>query len=159
VPIAADTKDEPNESFSFELGTPVGRGAVVDTPSAVVEIADDDPAPDKVKPAFLAAPAAPDTLRALRKAGRLAVDYACSEACVVRFTLRMGKTTLGTAIATRKSLGVSRVSVRITTAGKKALAKAAAAKGGRVKLTLSGTATDPAGNAAARSATFSVSRR
>ncbi len=159
VPIAPDKADEPDESFAFELGTPVGRGAVVDSPASVVEILDDDPAPDKVKPAFLAAPTAPATLRSLRSAGRLTVDYACSEACVVRFTLKMGKTTLGTAISSRGSAGVTRASVRITTAGKKALARSAAAKGGRVKLTLGGTATDPAGNAAARSATLSVRRR
>jgi hypothetical protein len=153
VTVAKDGVAEPAETFAFELGTPVGSGAVVDTPISIVEIA------ENLKPAFLAAPVAPDTLRALRKAGKLAVDYACSSACVVTLTLKMGKTTLGTAHATRGSLGVSRVSLRITTAGKKALATAAAAKGGRVKLTLAGTATDTAGNAASRSTTLSVRRR
>ena len=153
VTIAKDGIAEPAETFAFELGTPAGSGAVVDTPSSVVEIAENQ------KPAFLAAPTAPESLRKLRSAGKLTVDYACSSACVVTLTLKMGKTTLGTAHATRGSLGVSRVTLRITTAGKKALAKAAAAKGGRVKLTLAGTATDTAGNSASRTTTLSVRRR
>ena len=57
---------------------------------------------------------APDTLEALRKSGRLTVDYACSEACAATLTLKMGKTRLGTARATRASLGVSRVSQSTT---------------------------------------------
>ena len=153
VTVAKDGIAEPAETFAFELGTPAGSGAVVDTPTSVVEIAENQ------KPAFLAAPTAPESLRKLRSAGKLTVDYACSSACVVTLTLKMGKTTLGTAHATRGSLGVSRVTLRITTAGKKALAKAAAAKGGRVKLTLAGTATDTAGNSAARTTTMSVRRR
>jgi hypothetical protein len=152
ITIAADAVAEPAEWFRFELGAPIG-GAVVDTPSSVVQIADNQ------KPVFLAAPTAPDTLRTLRKSGRLTVDYSCSEACAVTLTLKMGRKVLGKARATRSSLGVSRVSVRISAAGKKALAKAAAAKGGKVKLTLAGTAADTAGNATTRSVTLSVRRR
>jgi len=36
---------------------------------------------------FLAAPEVPDSVAALRRARRLRVSFACSEACTVRFTL------------------------------------------------------------------------
>lgn len=155
IPVVSDKTAEPTETLALELSSAAG-GAVIETPATLVEIVDDD---DAVKPAVLAAPTVPDTLRALRRTGSLKTEYACSEACVVSFSLRIGSKQVGSAIASRGSAGVGRATVRLSSAGKTAVRKAANARGGRVRLILRATATDPAGNATTKSTTMLVRRR
>ncbi len=107
----------------------------------------------------LTAPTAPDTLRALWKAGKLTVEYACSEVCALTLALKMGRAVPGTSRATRGSLGVRRVSLRLAVARKKEAGDGRDARDGKVKLMLAGTAADGAGNATKRSVTLSARRR
>src|SRR5262249_44898148 len=93
----------------------------------------------------LAAPTAPDTLRALRSAGSLKGSFSCSEACAATFALRLGSKTIGSARASRGSAGIAKLAVRLSTSGKKLLA-AAAKKRGSTTLTLAATVRDRAGN-------------
>lgn len=152
VPIKPDVLDEPDETFSVELGAPAG-GAVVDTPSTPIAIRGDDR-----KPVFLAAPTAPDTLRALGKAKSLKLVYACSEACVAQFSLKLGPKTIGTALASRSSAGLGKAAVRLSNAGKKTVASAAKRRGSTT-LTLAATVRDLAGNTVTSTTRIKVRRR
>jgi len=152
VPITADALDEPAETFSLTFGAPTG-GAVVDTPSTPIAITGDD-----AKPVFLAAPTPPDTLRALRSKGSLKLQYACSEACVASFALKLGSKTVGTALASRPSAGLGTATVRLSTAGKKTVASAAR-KRGTTTLTLAATVHDLAGNTVTSTTRMKVRRR
>ena len=94
---------------------------------------------DDVQPVLLVVPTAPKSLRALRRAGRLRVAFGCSEACRTVLTLALGKRRLGTGERTLQSAGTGRITVRLTKAGKRALARV---KGRRATLTLTGLAAD-----------------
>jgi hypothetical protein len=166
IPLRQDTTLEGPEALSLLLG-PTAGGVALDTREHTIGLLDDErstisitSAPDRTKPAFLIAPALPDHLRALGKARRLRLDFACSERCVVELTLKLGRKRLGGALATLDRPGVKRATVRLTKAGRKAVARAVKArKRGRVALKLSGVATDAAGNSARRTATLRLARR
>ena len=163
VPVSQDSAVEGTEAFALELDEPTG-GAVRETEFHSVEIADDDlappAAPDVTAPVFLAAPEVPDSVAALRRAGRLRASFACSEACTVNLTLSLGRTTVGSALAVLQQPGVRNVTLRVTRAGRRALDRARRARSRRkVSLVLRGTATDGAGNAASRRTTLRLPRR
>jgi hypothetical protein len=162
IPISQDSTVEGTEVLAFQLDKPTG-GAVRETEVHSVQIADDDtapPAPDVTAPVFLAAPEVPDSIAALRRAGRLRVSFACSEACSVRFTLSLGRTTAGSVLAVLQQPGVRNVTLRVSRAGRRALDRARRARSRRkVSLVLRGTATDGAGNAASRRTTLRLPRR
>jgi hypothetical protein len=166
IPLRQDSELEGTQAFALLLG-PTAGGAALDTREHVVEIADDERssiqisiAPDRIKPALLLAPSLPDHLRALRRAGRLRVDFACSEACSVDLTLKSGRTQLGRNLATLAKADVKRATVRITKAGRRALTRAINAKSKRrVALSLTGTAVDKAGNSRRQKTTLRLARR
>lgn len=162
IPVSQDSAVEGTEVLGLQLDKPTG-GAVRETELHSVQIADDDtapPAPDVTDPVFLAAPEAPDSVAALRRAGRLRVSFACSEACTVSFRLSLGRTTVGSALAVLQQAGVRNVTLRVSRAGRRALDRARRARSRRkVSLVLRGTATDGAGNAASRRTTLRLQRR
>jgi hypothetical protein len=108
---------------------------------------------------FLTAPTVPDTLRALRRGGALRVDYACSEGCTVRATISVGTTQIGVGLAVRTTPGVGRVTVRLSAAGRRLLDRLVRVRGGRVVLSLRGTASDASGNVSTSRATLRLTRR
>jgi hypothetical protein len=111
-------------------------------------------------PVFLAAPKLPDSVAALRRAGRLGVSFACSEACTVSFTLSLGRTRVGSALTALQQAGVRNVTLRVSRAGRRALDRARRARSRRkVSLVLRGTATDVAGNATRRRSALRLPRR
>jgi Domain of unknown function (DUF4394)/Calx-beta domain len=167
IPVTQDSAVEGTEVLALQLDKPTG-GAVRETQVHSVQIADDDTvppapaviAPDVTAPVFLAAPEVPDSVAALRRAGRLRVSFACSEACTVRFTLSLGRTTVGTALAVLQQPGVRNATLRVSRAGRRALDKARRARSRRkVSLVLRGTATDGAGNVASRRTSLGLLRR
>jgi Domain of unknown function (DUF4394)/Calx-beta domain len=168
IPVSQDSAVEGAEVLGLELDKPTG-GAVRETEVHSVQIADDDvappappapPAPDLTPPVFLAAPEVPDTVAALRRAGRLRVSFACSEACTVRFTLSLGRKTVGSALTALQQPGVRNVTLRVSRAGRRALDKVRRARSRRkVSLVLRGVATDGAGNAASRRTALRLRRR
>jgi hypothetical protein len=170
IPVSQDSAVEGTEVLALQLDKPTG-GAVRETEVHSVQIADDDtappapdvttpPTPDVTAPVFLAAPEVPDSVAALRRAGRLRVSFACSERCTVSFTLSLGRTTLGSALAALQQPGVRNVTLRVSRAGRRALNRARRARSRRkVTLVLRGTATDGAGNAAGRRTTLRLPRR
>lgn len=166
IPLRQDSELEGPEALSLILG-PTAGGVALDTREHTVSLVDDErssiqitSAPDKTKPAFLFAPVLPDHLRALGRAGRLSLDFACSERCVVELTLTLAGKRVGGGLSTLTKPDVKRATVRLTKAGSKAIAKAAKArKRSRVTLKLTGVATDVAGNAARRTATLRLARR
>ncbi len=162
IPVSQDSAVEGTEVLGLQLDKPTG-GAVRETEVHSVQIADDDTAPaapDVTDPVFLAAPEIPDSVAALRRAGRLRVTFACSEACTVSFTLSLGRTTVGSALAVLQQPGVRNATLRVSRAGRRALDKARRARSRqKVSLVLRGTATDGAGNAASRRTTLRLQRR
>jgi hypothetical protein len=169
IPVSQDSAVEGTEVLALELDQPTG-GAVRETQLHSVQIADDDaaspaaatapPAADATAPVFLAAPEVPDSIAALRRAGRLRVSFACSEPCTARFTLSLGRTTLGSALAVLRQPGVRTVTLRLSPAGRRALDRARRARSRRkVSVALRGTATDSAGNTASRRNTLQLRRR
>ena len=163
IPVSQDSAVEGTEVLGLQLDKPTA-GAVRETEVHSVQIGDDDtapPAPDVTAPVFLAAPEVPDSVAALRRARRLRVSFACSEACTVRFTLSLGRTTVASALATLRQAGVRNVTLRVRSrAGRRALDRAQRARSRRkVSLGLRGTATDGAGNVASRRATLRLPRR
>lgn len=166
VPLRQDSELEGTQAFALLLG-PTAGGAALDTREHLVEIADDERssiqisiAPDRTKPALLLAPVVPDHLRALRRARRLRVDFACSEACSLDLTLKLGRAQLGRNLASLGKADVKRATVRITKAGRRALTRAIAAKSKRrVALALTGTAVDKAGNSRRQRTTLRLARR
>ncbi len=166
IPLRQDSTLEGPEGFSLLLG-PTAGGVALDTREHTIGLLDDErstisisSAPDRTKPAFLIAPDLPDHLRALGRARRLRLDVACSERCVAELTLKLGRKRLGGALKTLDKAGVKRATVRLTKAGRKAVARAVKAKKrGRVALKLTGVATDAAGNSARRTATLRLARR
>lgn len=166
VGLVQNSASEGVESLALELGPAIG-GAVVDTPVHVIEIADDDPVPalvppqaaaDLTRPVFLASPASLRSLTALRRSGSLPVDVACSEACVVRLTLALGKTRVGVVVGSLSAAGVRRLRVQLSAVGRKAIDRARRGRGS-ASLVLRGTATDSGGNRATRTITLRVARR
>jgi Calx-beta domain/Domain of unknown function (DUF4394) len=167
IPVTQDSTVEGAEVLALQLDKPTG-GAVRETEVHSVQIADDDSAPpapvasapDVTAPVFLAAPDAPDSVAALRRARRLRVSFACSEACTVSFTLSLGRTTVASALAVLQRPGVRNATLRVSRAGRRALDKARRARSRRkVSLVLRGTATDGAGNVASRRTSLGLPRR
>jgi hypothetical protein len=166
IPLRQDTSLEGPEAFSLLLG-PTAGGVALDTREHTIGLLDDERstisislAPDRTRPAFLIAPTLPDHLRALSRARRLRLDFACSERCVAELTLKLGRKRLGGALATLDKPGVKRATIRFTKAGRKAVTAAVKSKKrGRVALKLTGVATDAAGNSARRTATLRLARR
>gem|GEM_PF-2046812 len=167
IPVTHDSAVEGTEVLALQFDKPTG-GAVRETEAHSVQIADDDTAPpapvgsapDVTAPVFLAAPEAPDSVAALRRAGRLRVTFACSEACTASFTLSLGLTTVGSALAVLQQPGVRNATLRVSRAGRRALDKARRARSRRkVSLVLRGTATDGAGNVASRRTSLGLPRR
>ena len=154
VALTGDGVPEGRETFALDL-TRRSQGVVVLRSTTVVEVTE----PDTVKPVHLIAPRSPDTLRALRRAGQLRVDYSCSEACTVRTTLLVGSAPIGVRTVSRSSAGVGVVTVRLTTAGRRRLDRLIAASGGRVAVTVRSVATDSAGNSTIRKASLRLVRR
>ena len=176
IPLLGDSEYEGAEVFDLNLGLP-NPGAVLDTASQPIAIGDDEappvapvgppgppgppaPAPsltsDSLAPAFLSAVRPPKSLAALRKAKRLSVEFVCSEFCVVSFSLRLGRTRLGSGVASQSQAGSRKAVVRLTDAGRNALGRV---KKRRASLTLESTAIDRAGNSTRRRTTFSLPRR
>ena len=177
IPLLGDSEFEGAEVFDLNFGPP-GPGAVLDTPfSQPIAISEDEaqpvapagapgppgppaPAPtltsDSLAPAFLSAVSTPKSLAALRKAKRLSLDFVCSEACVVSFSLRLGRTGLGSGVAALSQAGSRKAVVRLTDAGRSALGRV---KKRRASLTLESAAIDQAGNSTRRRTTFSLPRR
>ena len=177
IQLLGDSEFEGAEVFDLNLSQP-GPGAVLDTPfSQPIAINEDEafpvapagspgpagppgpaatPALDSLAPAFLSAARTPKSLAALRRAKRLTVDFVCSEQCVVSFSLRLGRTDIGSGVAALSQAGTGKAVVRLTDAGRNALGKI---RKRRASLSLHSTAIDPAGNSAKRRTTFSLPRR
>ena len=173
IPLLGDSEYEGAEVFDLNFGLP-NPGAVLETTSQPIAISDDEappagppgppgaPAPpptlasDRSAPAFLSAVRTPKSLAALRRAGRLSVELVCSEPCVVSFSLRLGRTRLGSGVAALAQAGSRRAVVRLTDAGRRALGRV---RKRRASLTLESTAVDGAGNSTRRRTTFSLPRR
>jgi len=166
VPLLQDSELEAPESFALVLG-PTSGGIALDTHEHAIRLLDDERSsiritvgPDRIRPTFLLAPQVPDHLRALGRVRRLKVDFACSERCSVKLSLRLGPKRIGAGLAKLSRAGVKRATVRLTKAGAKAIAKAAKTrKPSRVALKLTGVASDAAGNSARRTATLRLARR
>lgn len=154
IPIAADGVVEGPQTFAVDFSA-TSPGTYLLRASTTVEITE----PDTVRPVLLIAPVVPDTLRALRRSGALRVDFSCSEACSTRTTVRVGTAVIATGLLVRTSAGVSRVTVRLSAAGRKRLDALIKARGGKVALKVTTTATDTSGNAATRAATLRLVRR
>lgn len=170
IPLLDDGDVEGTETFDLELG-PVTGGAVLGARTHRIELVDDDrapetapppaaaaPAADRAAPAFAVAPSLPRSVAALRRARRLRLSVACSEACVVNLTLTLGRTRLGTGVASLRAAGTARATIRIGRAGLRALARARRGRG-RATLVLRATAADPARNVASRRLTLRLTRR
>jgi hypothetical protein len=173
IPLLGDSEFEGAEVFDLEFGPP-GPGAVLDTSSHPIAISDDDVPPvapagppgppgppatvalDRLAPAFLSVVRTPKSLAALRKAKRLNIEFVCSEQCVVSFSLRLGKTKLGSGVSALSRAGSRKAVVKLTVAARKVLGKI---KKRRTSLSLESTAIDPAGNSAKRRINFSLPRR
>jgi hypothetical protein len=162
IPISQDADVEGTEALALVLG-PSSGGAVVETHEHTIELVDDDrPAsvPDTTRPSFVLAPALPRSLRALRQARRLRLEVAGSEACRIALTLKLGRKRLGRAVAVLAGPGVKAATVRLTTAGRRVLARALRSRSRRaVRLTLTGVATDAAGNRRTRTVKLRLARR
>ena len=151
VPLLVDGVIEGPQSFAIELGAATG-GAVVTTPAVAVEIA------DTARLVVLTAPIAPDTLRALRRSGRLRIDFSCSDRCTVRTTLSIGAAQIGAGVAVRTAGGLGRMTIRLSTAGRRVVDRLIRRRGGRVALTLRTTAFDAAGTASASRSVIRLTR-
>ena len=131
-----------------------------------MRITDDDAAPtpdpptvtpaDTVAPVLLVIPTAPKSLRALRRAGRLRVPFGCSEACRTALTLNLGSRRLGAGEKTLDGGGIGSITVRLTKAGKRALARV---RKRRATLTLTGLAADRSNNRTTTRSSLRVKRR
>lgn len=152
VPLLVDGTIEGPQSFAIELGAATG-GAVVTTPAAAVEIV------DTARLVVLTAPIVPDTLRVLRRRGALRLDFSCSDRCTVRTTLSIGRAQIGAGVAVRTGGGIGRVTIRLSTAGRKVLDRLIRRRGGRVAITLRTTAFDASGTASASRSVIRLTRR
>jgi hypothetical protein len=159
IPLTQDAEVEGTETMALGLG-PVSRGAVLDARAHTIAIADDDQVADRVRPALLLAPTLPDSLRALGRAGRLRLKVACSEACTVRLTLKLGRARLGRASASLGSAGVKTATLRLSKSGRRAVKRSLRGRSRRaIGLTLTGTATDTTGNSRTSSVKLRLARR
>lgn len=158
VGIKDDTADEPNEVIDVSLADP-SPGASLGNPSAgTITILDDDapalPA-DKVKPTLLLS--VPSALSARKLRSGVAGAFSCSEACRGALVLKLGSHTLGKANGTLTKAGARHFRVRLSSRGKKTV-RAKLARRRSVRLLLTLTARDVAGNVARTRDRVSVSR-
>ncbi|MBI5309508.1 MAG: DUF4394 domain-containing protein [Actinobacteria bacterium] len=118
VPLIQDSAIDGAQVFAVELTSPTG-GALVLSPITTVQILDDDVV--SAKPQLLAAPSTPRSLAALRRSKRLNIEFACSQACAVQFSLSLGRSKLGSAQGALGAAGVGKATLRLTSSGLKAL--------------------------------------
>ena len=179
VPILDDGTVEDSETIGVSLAlAPASPGASLATPNAAtITVIDDDPetvtntvtntntvtvtvpgAAPKADQALLIA--APSSLKRASLLKGLRLRSSCAETCVLRYTLKLGSRTLGTVSATINGRGVRTVTLRLTSAGRRALTSAFRKRSVRSRrLTLSGTATDSDGGRPASSrVTVTVTR-
>ena len=160
IPLLQDAVAEPAEGLAVELGAPSG-GAVLEAPVVAVEIADDDAAtgpPDRTRPGYLQTATKPRSLAALRRRPLMRVRVACTEACRVVLTLRLKSIRLGTGRATLRAAGSAQVTIRLSTAGRRALIGPSRLSGAAI-LGLRARVTDLAGNVTTRRLSLRVPRR
>ena len=158
VPITDDAADEQAEKFTVTLSLTTGGAALGTATGTEVTIEDNDVAvvPDTTKPTLLLA--VPTTIKSSKVVRGLAGSFSCSEGCTTRFTLKLGKRTLGTAKATLSNAGAKRFKVKLSSKGKKALRKGLKRRRS-VRLSLGASGKDAAGNVGKASARVTVTRR
>jgi hypothetical protein len=172
IPIVADQTGEGEETLTVYLADPgptsatptlatvVPVGLGVDTglgadKATVAITADPGPPPppvtppDTTGPFALLIPGATSPRRAALGSGGLAVRFVCGEACRAAFTLSSGKRTLGRASKRLSRAGLGSARVRLTRAGRRALARALQRRRS-TRLTLVARFIDAAGNPTVR---------
>jgi uncharacterized protein DUF4394 len=157
-----DDTDDLTRLYRFSGGLPTAIGTIGDGTQEVLSLTflPDPPAPPPSQPPPPAADTArPVVLIALAKSAlplaRVArgfrYEFSCNEACTASATLGVpGKAkasaTLARGSATLASAGKGRLHVRVTAAGRRAVANLRRAKRRRTKATLTTVVTDSAGN-------------
>jgi hypothetical protein len=160
VPITGDSDDEPAETLSVALSAPTG-GAIVGGGAGTLTIIDDDspPAvvvPDTTRPQLLLS--VPSAMKSRTLLKGLKGSFSCSEGCVTKFTLKLGKTALGSTSKSLAAAGRGNFTVKLSAKGKKALRKALKKKRS-VAVSLTASGKDAAGNTGtAPKASVKVSR-
>ena len=165
VPIANDGAVESPETFTVALAGQMG-GVLAAPTTATVQIFDNDVAPtpppaDTTKPTVLGFGLSSVTLASLLKGYK--VTASCSEQCTLTSRLLLGDTVLGTLTGTLSRAGVFSSTLRVTSAGKRALNQRLpksrkGQKGKRVRLVLETRAVDSAGLESTTSSKVTVSR-
>jgi hypothetical protein len=150
IPLVRDTRHESLESFTVQLtgGAPLARPS-----QAIVTIFDDDAEPSR--PVVLASSPTQVTLRSALRG--LRVRTSCSAACRLDFSVRLGRTRLGTARKRTGRPGIASLRVRLTRSGQRALRRALRRRA-RTVVTLNVTARNAGGRAADR-VRIAVTRR
>lgn len=183
VTLANDTDVESAETISLALTGPTG--ASLGAPNtATLTVFDNDPttvtntvdrpvdrpvlvpipAPvpkDTAGPVFFLESPKGATLKQFNNPG-LRLPFSCNETCKISLTLKIGKTTVGTATGSLTGASFNRMRLKLSTAGRRSLTKRLPSgrkkRSKRVSTTLSGTATDAAGNVTTVSKKISIRR-
>jgi Domain of unknown function (DUF4394)/Calx-beta domain len=171
VPIADDGAVESSETFTVTLSGQTG--AVLAAPTAAtVQVFDNDVTPtptptppgppaDTTKPTVLAFGVTTAKLAAFLKGYKITAS--CSEQCTLTTRVLLGDTVLGTLTGTLSKAGVLSGTLKVTSAGKRALntrlpKPRKGKKGKSAKLVVETRAVDAAGLASTTSAKVTVSR-
>jgi hypothetical protein len=170
IPIVADATAEGAESFTVFLadpgaGTGLGDDSALGADRAVVTI-DADPGPppppppppaDTTGPFAVLIPGVTSLKRTTLAARGLSVRYVCGEACGAAFTLKFGRTTLGSGKGKLTKPGLGSARVKLSRGGKRALVSALKRRRS-ITTSLSGKLTDATGNPTALSFRVTVKR-
>jgi hypothetical protein len=153
VPILRDAVNDPNETFTVQLGA-VTNGELGAVTTQTVTITQ-----ETTKPTVFVAPLLPRTYALLAKLG-LAARFSVSEASTTTVRLKLGTKVVGTGVAlTTTGPSIRTAKATLTPRGKVLVAAALrASRLGRVPLTLTLTTTDTAGNVRTTSARIVVRR-